>query len=307
MIHIRLNIIDSDIKEEDIIESFFKVSSTEDMKTLIAGGNVHNVKDVVTNMLEATLDIEVPDGNTLYVTGSYATVAGGLSYTSSVVPIVSGDTLDIEIDNYFPQRVKPPVISTGYPKDSHSYKGFVATIDKLDILLNKQYASTWVLVRLIDNIIVESYIEDTVNLYSKRFDNELLPGIYALKVRRHMISGDASVYSVYTFTVKSNVVIFEKHKLNIDKSKTLYVNGEVKNFFVNADDANVEVRVHKQNVKDVVLTTSAKGLIVVEGTETNAVIQVSLIGKPESSVYLYSKYKYAGNCKFDYTLPIEFC
>ena len=303
MIRLKLVLLDESIKETDVIKSIFKVYSDEGTTEILS---ITQDKDTVINLLELTADIEVPNGLTYYVQGSYITETGGLSYPSKLVPIISGDTIDIEIDNYLPQLIKPPVITTPYPRESHSHKGFIASIDNLNITLNKQYATTWILVRLVDDVIVESYIEDTVNIYSKKFVNSLLPGLYELKVRRHMLSNDDSIFGVFNFVVRDPIDILGEYGLGFDVSLTKYINGELEGLYIISNKTHAaHLKVHNNSgiKRDEDITVGPLTL----NQDTDAVIEVSLKNKPGSSIYMYSSYKYSGSCRFDYDIPMSFC
>jgi len=302
MVNLKLTIPDY-VKEEDVIRTIFKVSSNSDMSSPILDTTLE--KGSVTNILELTSSVELADGNTYYATVSYITEVGGLSFTSDIKQFVSNDTIDVELEVYLPSKVPVPKLTSVYPVESFPSQGFNISMDVFEVLLNKHYATTWLLVRLVDNIIIESSILDTKNVNTKFFGSKLLPGVYEVRARRHMVSGNDSIFSSFIFTVRDPVNIKDKFGLEIDIINTVYAQLELDKVSVISDTDDLGMRTFSNGI-EVDSQDIDSGLTDVT-IYTNATVQIYIKGKEESSLYLYSLYRYPGSCRFEYTLPIDFC
>jgi len=302
MVNFKLSLTDESVLE-DITQTIFKLSENEDLSNPIL--EITQDKNSVLNILELTADIEVTTGVTYYAVASYITPTGGLSFTSNVMSLVGGSTLDIELDLYLPSVTPVPILRSVYPDTSFPDKGFTITMDVVPSVLNRHFATTWILVKLIDNVILDSSIEDGDNIHKKRFTQDLLPGVYEVRAKKHMVSGNDSVYGIFTFTILSKANIFNTHKLAIDVTNTVYDKTELDKVAIlsETDDLHMKIFSNDLLVDEMDIDSGLTDVSIY----TNAVVQVYINGKEESSLYLYSLAKYPGSCRFMYTLPIDFC
>ena len=303
MVHFNLRLLPPDNVIETIIETRFIVSTSSDM--VDDAVEIIQLYTDVPNVLSYVGSLDLPEVDVYYVTGVYITVEAGLSFTSVVTELVSNGITYLGIDNFIPNVVPSPLLETLYPEASHPSKDYIITTNELDVQWDRQFATTWILSNVLTNIVIESSLMDEDNLYNKKFVSDLIPGLYEIKVRRHMKSGASSVFSSITFIVNEDSKIYEDEGLYIDRTLTTYIEKDVESFTLVSETDELMMRIF--DINGVISETEIDSGVTNIEPLPFVTIQIFVIGKEDnSSIYIYPLEEY-DNCGFTYTFPITFC